>query len=255
MRGVAEVRTSWLDLSVHKVILERGGVDVAEFVYTYDVGGRVEKIAYPDGIEVHFDDGGSPAQSGWNPNGQLTQIRYLKDDGLGGLELVRSYQYAYDDTGNRTHFDDYINNRTLWYTYKTVGSGSAIKYSDEIAEVLVASGTGKRAPADIADFTSLEKFVSDADGNIVQRTSSSGRINYDWDDSNNLLSVNFDNGNSTQNVYDPSSIREEALKNSGERVKSFYSGLPNISEESTTSANDISYFQGHHRFDVVLTIS
>lgn len=82
------------------MIIERGGVDVAEFVYSYDAGGRLQKILYPDGIEARFDDGGTPALSGWNANGQLTHLRYLKDDG--GLQLIRSFQYAYDDSGNRT---------------------------------------------------------------------------------------------------------------------------------------------------------
>lgn len=275
------------DLSLSKVIIERSGQADREFIYSYDAGGRMTQIAYPDGLTLYFDDGTNP---GWNANGQLTAMRWLQ-----GSTLIRSFQYDYDDSGNRiqalesngtpaqdvewqyrydwldrlvqvkkgiggatpavqkeyvydesdnrTYMDDFQNGLTFWYTYKTVGS-SPVKYSDELAEIQVATGTGKRTPADLADFTSLETFVTDDDGNTVSRTTSAGTVSYTWDDFNNLLSVALENGQTTENSYDAGSIREEMTKDSGEKVRSFYSGMPTVNETSTTNGNT-SYFLGH----------
>ncbi len=286
------------DLSVQKVIIERNQIDVRDFTYTYDAGGRMAKVVYSDGLEVHFDDGGSPAESGFDADGQLTHMRYLKDDGQGGFELIRSFSYVYDDSGNRIemlesngtpiedikwlyrydwfdrlvevwrgvggatpalqreyvydesdnriYLDDHVNARTLWYRYKVVGTSPDEKYSDEIVEVLEASGVGKRAPGDIGDFNSLETFVFDDDGNMTSRTTSAGTTNYGWDDFNNLRSVELENSTLTKHDYDPSLIRDEMTKDSGEKVKSFYSGMATVNETSSTgSSSNISYLKGH----------
>jgi RHS repeat-associated protein len=287
------------DLSLRKVILDRSSNPPShhgkEVQYEYDLAGRVKKIIYSDGIQIHYDDGGSPLASGWNENGQLTHIRYLKTGGS-GLQLLRSYQYEYDDSGNRVrtvesngtlsqdvewlyrydwldrlvqvkrglggatpviqreyvfdesdnriYLDDYINNQTFWYTYKTVGTGTDTKYSDELDEVFIATGTGKRVPTDLSDFSSFETFQSDADGNITSRTNSSGTTKYSWNAFNDLVSVRLDDGTKSVNFYGPDSIREEALKNDGERVNSFYSGLSTIDENSSVNGST-GYFMGH----------
>ena len=285
------------DLSLKKVIIERGGADVGEFVYSYDVGGRLYEVHYPEdsGIQIHFHDGAPIPVSGWDANGALTLVRYVKDDGLGGFDLVRSFAYSYDDSGNRIsalesngnaaldiewqyrydwfdrlvqvkrrvgvgtldlvreyvfdesdnrkYLDDYINGRTFWYTYKTVVDGSQTLYSDELAEVLVASTmAGERTPA---NFTSMETFVNDPDGNTISRTNSAGTVTYDWDDFNNLLAVKLDTGEVTQHLYGSDSIRKERVRDNEERVKSYYAGMSTSNESSTNASGNASYLMGH----------
>lgn len=90
------------DNRLYEVTIVRPAQSDRVFTYTYDAAGRLDKIVYPSetGIEVHFDDGASG--SGWNENGQLVQMRYVKDDGMSGFDAVVSFEYEYDDSGNRT---------------------------------------------------------------------------------------------------------------------------------------------------------
>lgn len=57
---------------------------------------RPSKIVYPGNMELRIDDG---TNSGWDENGQLTFMRYLKSS---DHSLIRPFQYSYDDFGNRT---------------------------------------------------------------------------------------------------------------------------------------------------------
>ena len=68
------------------MIGKRTGESDRIFTYSYDAAGRLKEITYPSstGIVARFDDGATPTPNpGWNENGQLTHLRYLK----GGAHL------------------------------------------------------------------------------------------------------------------------------------------------------------------------
>ena len=91
------------DNLLHKAIIERGGVDVGEFVYSYDPAGRFDKIVYPAStdIEAVFRDEADLTATGigtgFDENGNLRFLRYQKTDGT----LIRRYEWTYDDSNNR----------------------------------------------------------------------------------------------------------------------------------------------------------
>ena len=208
------------------------GTLLRSFAYQYDdSGNRTSAI----------ESNGNPAQEVvWEYRydwfDRLVQVKR----GVGGATPSLQREYTYDESDNRVYVDDVPNNRTLWYSYKTVGSGLDLKYSDEIAEVQVASGTGKRMPADQADFSVLESIVSDADGNITSRTTAGDTTTYEWDDYNNLVKVTLPDNTVTEHEYNPNHIREEK-KTDGD---TFTTGILGVNETDFDGTKR-SYILGH----------
>jgi len=67
------------------------------FTYAYDPGGRPLTLTYPSstGVVAHFS--GPNSEVGWDGNGQLKHLRYVKD----GSTLIRRFEFDYDLAGNR----------------------------------------------------------------------------------------------------------------------------------------------------------
>lgn len=180
------------------------------FTYSYDLAGRLSQIEYPSetGIVAKFDDGATPTPNpGWNANGQLTHLRYLKS----GAHL-HSFEYDYDDAGNRKTFIDTPGTQTgtRWeYSYtwlnqlKEVRMGPAnttppmplqrvyeydesdnrafmddhiagVTYryvydaADQLEEIQVTDPADFQS-RDPLDFVTDETFDFDADGNMIER--------------------------------------------------------------------------------------
>ncbi len=275
------------DNRLWKVTIIRPSQSDRVFTYSYDTAGRLDKIIYPSetGIEVHFDDGASG--SGWNANGQLVQMRYVKDDGMSGFDPVVSFEYEYDDSGNRTamvedngvpaekirweyaydwldrlvevkrgvgasptmttqrvyeydesdnrtYMDDHLSSTSYRYVYND---------ADELEKVQEATGGDfeSRTPGDYSD---VETFTFDADGNMTSRTVGSDVTSYEWSDFNSLIAVEHPNGDKVVNLYDSGGLRKERVFDDGEKVKSFFSGLP-TANESSSNGNSFSYLVGH----------
>ena len=199
------------DNRLYEVTVKRPSQADRVFTYTYDAGGRLEKIVYPSstGIEARFDDGAMTPNPGWNANGQLTNLRYLKDDGMSGFDNVLELEYEYDDAGNRTamistsgtadpvrwEYDyDWLNRLTT--VAKRVGAGSSItqrvyEYDesdnrtfmddhvnsktyrylyDAADQITKVQVTSTFQSRTPGDFSDQETFTHDDDGNMTLRT-------------------------------------------------------------------------------------
>jgi len=71
------------------------------FTYAYDEAGQLLAIAFTEesGLVASFTKPND--DPGWDDNGQLLCLRYLKDD-----EHFHRFEYSYDDSGNRVQFID-----------------------------------------------------------------------------------------------------------------------------------------------------
>ncbi|MGE0495940.1 MAG: RHS repeat domain-containing protein [Vulcanimicrobiota bacterium] len=243
------------DNRLYEVTVKRPSQADRVFTYTYDAGGRLEKIVYPSstGIEARFDDGAmtpnlmtvdpvaalrndenawprretgrkasfpsslptlrvgaaGPTGAGWNANGQLTNLRYLKDDGMSGFDNVLELEYEYDDAGNRTamistsgtadpvrwEYDyDWLNRLTT--VKKKIGAGSLLtqrvyEYDesdnrtfmddhvnsktyrylyDAADQITKVQVTSTFQSRTPGDFSDQETFDHDLDGNMTLRT-------------------------------------------------------------------------------------
>ena len=104
------------DNLLYKVVIERNGVDVGEFVYTYDAVGRLDEIQYPSstGITAVFRDAANNPGSGFDGNGNLRFLRYEKS---GVTDPLRSFEWTYDDSGNRQSMLDVDSTRAVKWEY------------------------------------------------------------------------------------------------------------------------------------------
>jgi RHS repeat-associated protein len=101
------------DNKLYEVTYVRSGGNQV-FRYSYDKGGRPLELRYPTstGIKAYFSGPSGPTlEPGWDGNGQLRHLRYVKDD----TTLIRRLEYLYDDTGNRiVQFDVTPTKATYW---------------------------------------------------------------------------------------------------------------------------------------------
>ena len=92
----------------------------------------------------------------------------------------------------------------------------------------------------------VESFNHDNDGNMIARvldpSGMPATTNYFWDDFDRLTAVEKPDG-TTVNVYDSGNLRKKKVRDDGVKLKSFYSGLPTVSEVDGSDA--FSYLMGH----------
>lgn len=103
--------TYFNDYRLREVKVVRPSVSDRVFTYSYDTTGRLEKIVYPDDtkgsggtapIEARFyGTAGASTEPGWDDNGNLLRLFYHRNG-----SRIHSFEYSYDDSGNRVSFVD-----------------------------------------------------------------------------------------------------------------------------------------------------
>lgn len=69
------------------------------------------------GILTKFDDGTSTPGPGWNAKGQLRHLRYEKSG-----NLVRRFEYDYDNSGNRVSLLNVIPSKSLCQQFHKINA-------------------------------------------------------------------------------------------------------------------------------------
>lgn len=267
--------------SLAKVKLERGGSVVGEFVYAYDAVGLPESITYPTetGVVAWFKS--SSNARGWNENGQLLHLRYLK----GGVP-IREFEFDYDAAGNRIKQVDISSAGAFEWKY-------SYDYLDRLTKVEKKTGAGPllemsiyaydesdnrtvlELPQDVVKFiygyddadqiTTMEKrnrstnaliltetFGSDDDGNVISRFNDDTgvTISYGWDSFNKLVAVSSSNSSGPtndakqENSYLANGFRRKKKAKSGAVTTEYSAGLSTAMAK--VGSDPISYIQGHH---------
>ena len=227
------------------------------FTYRYDLAGRPYEIQYPgaSGIVAMFYDASN--NSGWDANGRLTYLRYLKSG-----NLLQSFQYGYDDSGNRislidtpssgpaitwAYHYDWLDRLTSVYKDTVQQSIYAYDESDNRLELQLPGASQTHTyQYDFADRilsrsvngTPSETFTHDSDGNMIARVAGGLTTHYTWDSSDKLTSIQKSSFQQTYR-YDSQGIR----KSKGADTRYFSSGAASLADLLPT--NSISYIQGH----------
>ena len=233
------------------------------FTYAYDAAGRLDSITYPSGgLVASFTT--STGASGWDANGQLLSLRYLKS----GVDLHR-FEYTYDDSGNRitlvdtpdsggatswSYGYDYLNRltsvtsagSTTLYTYDesdnrmslTLPSGDQWTYGFDLADQI----TSKSLTPSGGSESLVESYVHDSDGNMIARTQGGVTTTYDWNTMNRLRQVQVGSAVTQTTSYDHGGIRRLKKEGSGSS-KSFSSGSMSLCDTRPSGA--VSFVQGH----------
>ena len=123
---------------------------------------------------------------------------------LPATTLQRAYEF--DESDNRTFFDDHVNDVTYHYKYKSIDDNGSTRWSDQLEEILIYDvAAGHR---NVGDFVSFETYLHDADGNMIKRTLnypqlSEDETRYGWSDFDRLRHVESDqNGRMQDARYD-----------------------------------------------------
>jgi len=242
------------------------------FTYSYDEVGRLLYIDYPASTKLVASFTKPDNSTGWNENGQLLSLRYFKD----GFHF-QSFEYSYDDSGNRIQMIDTpenTGNLVVWdYSYDWLNRLSEVKRGGLTTALYAYDESDNRIELqlpqkyevwtygyDIADrilsrslnfngsgVYEFETFEHDDDGNLTSRTlvSDTSTVEYVWDEDNRLTRIEQPNWMSAQ--YDFDGIRRKALHNGAGEVRPsryFSSGGMSLSEEARDGTN-VSFIQGH----------
>ena len=255
------------------------------FTYAYDPGGRPLTLTYPasTGIVAHFDDGVSP-NTGWDGNGQLKNLRYIKD----GTTLIRSFAFDYDPAGNRiSQLDVTPAKATSWaYGYDwldrlemvkkaeaaTVGALGALQLVSVYTYDAADNRVSFEVPAlnelyesfydDADNITRIDKtvgagspvtietFTSDDDGNLETRTEIVSGVpgvvtTYTWDDFNRLAAISTsDNSKKQSHTFGINGFRRKKKDKSDVETTEYAAGLA-TAVSKVEAAETITYLMGH----------
>ncbi|MFN8609407.1 MAG: RHS repeat-associated core domain-containing protein, partial [Vulcanimicrobiota bacterium] len=239
------------------------------FTYEYDEVGRLARITYPGSTGLVASFTKTDNSSGWNENGQLLCLRYLK----AGSHFQR-FEYTYDDSGNRTQLIDTpqnLSSQVTWnYNYDWLNRLVEVKRDGDTVSIYTYDESDNRIELelpqedkvwtygyDIADrilsrslnvsgggATEFEAFEHDDDGNMISRTlsSDSSTIEYVWDADNRLSRIE---PGLAEAVYDFDGIRRSGHQNGeGYGSRYFTSGGMPLSEQAR-DGSQLSFIQGH----------
>lgn len=272
------------DGKLYQVTYVRGGGNQV-FTYAYDPGGRPLTLTYPTttGIVAHFDDGVS-ANTGWDGNGQLLNLRYIKD----GTTLIRRFAFSYDDAGNRiTQLDVTPAKATSWaYGYDwldrlesvkkaeaaTVGALGALQlvsvYTYDAADNRTEFEVPNLNPAltetfrysfdDADNITLIEKKVGsgsyasfetfgtpDDDGNMTSRTRAGVTTTYTWNHWNRLAAISTsDNSKKQSHTFAPNGFRRKKKDKNDVETTEYAAGLATAVSKAQ-GGETITYLMGH----------
>jgi RHS repeat-associated protein len=250
------------DGRLYQVTAKNGGGDQV-FTYSYDLAGRPYEIQYPSasGVVAKFYDASN--NSGWDANGRLTCLRYMKKDTPPLPDIpILSFEYTYDPSGNRTQWvETPASGPSITWDYEYDWLDRLVSVSKDTIQqsvyvydesdnrielqlpVLGDTHTYRYDFADrilerLVDSTPTETFEHDADGNMIARTFGGATTYYKWDNSDKLTSikrVSFDESYQ----YDTEGLR----KSKGEDARYVSSGALSLADQ--LPSNSISYIQGH----------
>jgi RHS repeat-associated protein len=204
-------------------------------LYSYDVAGRPTVVTYQEAgvtfMTLNFSD--ASGNTGWNQNGQLMHMRYLNGSGAN----IQSFDYQYDDSGNRTMMTDTPASgvaitwnygydwldRLTSVTNGTHTAGYAYDNSDNRTSITL-NGTPYMFNNDLADRltsrqlpgSATEDFLYDNDGNMTTRTLSNDASNpttYTWSGFNNLIQFSQSGVVQEAEAYDTSGSRKSKSPN------------------------------------------
>ena len=157
-------------------------------------------------------------------------------------------EYEFDESDNRTYFDDHVNGKTYHYVYKSYDDNGTTRYSDQLEEIQEASSAGERDPN---NFSLFESFEHDLDGNMIKRTlaATSHVTDYDWTDFDRLKKVTSSSSGTLQEArYDVGGLRERKTDKNGNSSVEYALGISTSASEPATGTSpppSISYISGH----------
>ncbi len=249
--------------------------------YTYDQLNRVEKVTNSSGITTYVYDNSSLLTTVEYPNGTRTEMVY--DDALrteritntlGTSSVVSSFEYEYDDNGNRTRQIEQngAGLETTTYVYDALDCLEIVNYPDNVTTytydpaynrdtelVVDLGGTTLKDLDYIYDvrnqLTTIDDqldpaqdvtYAFDGNGNQVSKSQAGTTTDFIFDARDNLRQVTTGGSTVGQFLYDDKGMRIEKLGDRGtERYT--YDDLSVLTQSDETNATIAKYDYGPNR--------
>lgn len=169
---------------------------------------------------------------------RLVTVKRDEAPTVGGLTTaVLQREYVFDESDNRTFFDDHVNGVTYHYKYKSIDDNGTTRWSNQLEEILIYDlAAGHRT---VGDFVSFEALTHDADGNMTKRTiaSTSEEIDYAWTEFDRLKAVDSSvSGHMQDSRYNIDGLRHRKLD---------ANGAASAPGNGSSNSPSISYVSGH----------
>lgn len=180
---------------------------------------------------------------------EAVDVASLPASPLGAVHLQR--EYVWDESDNRTFFDDHVAGVTYHYTYKSIDDNGTTRWSDQLEEILVSTTVGERDVTTPGNFVPFETFLHDPDGNLSKRivASTGEEISYEFSDFDRLKRVESDTNGRLQDArYDVDGLRERKLDRQGNSSLEYGVGISTSAStpgSKFSNAPTISYISGH----------
>ena len=181
---------------------------------------------------------------------EAVDVASLPASPLGATHLQR--EYVWDESDNRTFFDDHVAGVTYHYTYKSIDDNGTTRYSDQLEEILIyATAAGHRT---VGDFVSFETLTTDEDGNLTKRTiaATGEEISYEFSEFDRLKRVESDLGGNVTRLQDArygvDGLRNRKLDKGGNSSEEYGVGITTAASapgSASSNAPSISYVAGH----------
>ena len=216
---------------------EKDGTLIRRFEWTYDdSNNRQSQLEVTPTKAIQWE-------YGFDWFDRLISVKRAEATTVAGLPATTlQREYVFDESDNRKFFDDHVNGKTYHYKYQSIDDNGTTRYSDQLEEILTSNTVGDRV---LTNFTSLETFEHDADGNMTKRIKTGEEITFQWSDYDRLLRVESDQtGRKQDNRYDFNGIRKRKLDINGNSSREYTASISTSSSRAdlgSTNVPTISY--------------
>ncbi|MBN2441881.1 MAG: hypothetical protein JXJ04_11055 [Spirochaetales bacterium] len=192
------------------------GMDNVIISYEYDVAGNLKTELKGNGTRTSYE---------YNSTGQLINlINYSPEN-----NIVSSFEYGYDDNGNRTSMT--TEEGTTGYEYDKSGQLAKVIYPDGTEDQFTYDESGNRIESIsngiISNYTvnnmnqyeqsGSAAYTYDDDGNMLSKTDHTGTTMYTWDAENRLIEIAEPSGAVCEYRYDALGNRVYSARNGIEK--------------------------------------
>ncbi|MCL5772914.1 MAG: DUF4329 domain-containing protein [Firmicutes bacterium] len=205
------------------------------FNYSYDAASRLTSKSYSNGITTNYQ---------YNNANWLTLVSHMN-----GLNPLMSFQYTFDNVGNRlTKLQTLPQGTFSWqYAYDSLYRLTTETYPDNHAVTYTYDANGNRltrtenavtinSTYDAADqllTAGSLTFVWDGNGNLIQKTNGTATTNFAYDYENHLKQVTFPNASTESYRYNGDGLRIAKIPSSSPQINYYLSGSDVWREESS----------------------
>jgi RHS repeat-associated protein len=210
----------------------------AATTYSYDATDKMASRTLPNGAAASYQYDGID---------RLTRLQHVK-----GATTVADYQYQYNAASNITQLVEQAGTHN--YSYDVINRLTSAAHPNSSAESYTYDAVGNRTSSHQSTTYSYQPFNRvvtvgsnsysyDSNGNLTQKTDSSGTWAYNWDYENRLKQITRPNGQTVSYKYDAMGRRIQRTLSGGGSTNFIYDGQ-DVIKDINSDGSTVEYLNG-----------